>query len=136
MPDELDYYALLQVPHDADVATLRLAFRRLARLYHPDVAGSGSLLQMQRLNAAYRVLSDPALRRAYDEENGLAAAPTAAPGQAPEAKKAPESRTGTVRHSSGPLRQSITLPATDRIPVAALSFASGGALLGVGLLDG
>ena len=43
MADELDYYALLQVPHDADIATVRLAFRRLARMYHPDVAGSGSL---------------------------------------------------------------------------------------------
>jgi curved DNA-binding protein CbpA len=136
MPDELDYYALLQVPHDADIATVRLAFRRLARMYHPDVAGSGSLAQMQRLNAAYRVLSDPALRRAYDEERGLVATSTTAPGQAPEAKKAPESRTGSIRHTSGPLGQSMTLPATDRIPVAALSFASGGALLGVGLLDG
>jgi hypothetical protein len=136
MADELDYYALLQVPHDADVATVRLAFRRLARMYHPDVAGSGSLAQMQRLNAAYRVLCDPALRRAYDAEWGLAPIPTSASGQAPFAPEAPDSRAGSIRHTSGPLRLSVTLPATDRLPVAALSFASGGAVLGVGLLDG
>jgi DnaJ domain len=136
MSDELDYYALLQVPHDADVAAVRLAFRRLARMYHPDVAGSGSLAQMQQLNAAYRVLSDPALRQAYDAERGLAATSTAAPSQAPFAPEAPESRAGSIRHTTGPLRQAGTLPATDRIPVAALSFASGGALLAVGLLDG
>jgi WD40 repeat protein len=136
MADELDYYALLQVPHDADAATVRLAFRRLARLYHPDVAGSGSLEQMQRLNAAYRVLCNPDLRRAYDAERGLAATSTSTSGQAPFAPQAQDKRVGSIRHTQGPLRQSVTLPGTDRIPVAALSFAVGGALLGVGLLDG
>ena len=91
---------------------------------------------MQRLNAAYRVLSDPALRRTYDAERGLAPTPTSASGQAPFAPEAPDSRAGSIRHTKGPLHQSVTLPATDRIPVAALSFASGGAVLGVGLLDG
>jgi DnaJ domain len=139
MAEELDYYALLQVPHDADVATVRLAFRRLARMYHPDVAGSGSLTHMQQLNAAYRVLCDPELRRAYDAEHGLEATFASASSQAPfapEAPEAPDSRAGTIRHTQGPLRQSALLPATDRIPVAALTFASGGMLLGVGLLDG
>jgi hypothetical protein len=132
MADELDYYALLQIPHDADAATVRLAFRRLARLYHPDVAGSGSLARMQQLNAAYRVLCDPAQRRAYDAERGLATAPA----QSPFKPEAEDSRAQSIRHTPGPLHQSATLPATDRVPVAALSFAAGGALLGVGLLDG
>ena len=80
MADELDYYALLQVPQDADLATIRLAFRRLARLYHPDVAGTGSLAQMQQLNAAYRVLCDPVLRRTYDMQSGFLATPPSASG--------------------------------------------------------
>ncbi|HLZ21622.1 MAG TPA: DnaJ domain-containing protein, partial [Ktedonobacterales bacterium] len=63
MADDLDYYALLEVPPAADEAAIRLAYRRLARRYHPDVAGSGSLERMQRLNEAYRVLGDLDRRR-------------------------------------------------------------------------
>ena len=32
-----DYYELLAVPRDADAETLKRAYRRLARQYHPDV---------------------------------------------------------------------------------------------------
>jgi hypothetical protein len=33
-----DYYAALEVPRDADADTLKKAYRRLARKYHPDVS--------------------------------------------------------------------------------------------------
>ena len=137
MASEPDYYTLLQVAQDADLATIRLAFRRLARLYHPDVAGTGSLAQMQQLNAAYRVLSDPDQRRTYDMQSGFLATPPSAPGPHPSTPTAStSSRTGTLRHSSGPLHRLQGLAAGDVLPVAALSFAAGGAMLGVGLLDG
>jgi WD40 repeat protein len=137
MASEPDYYALLQVAQDADLATIRLAFRRLARLYHPDVAGTGSLARMQQLNAAYRVLSDPDERRNYDMQRGFLATPVSAPGPHPSSPTATTtSRTGTVRHSSGPLHRLQILTAADVLPVAALSFAAGGTVLGVGLLDG
>ena len=31
-----DLYQILQVPQDADTATIKKAYRRLAKLYHPD----------------------------------------------------------------------------------------------------
>ncbi|MFI5272840.1 MAG: J domain-containing protein, partial [Ktedonobacterales bacterium] len=58
MGEDLDYYALLGVPPESDAETIRVAFRRLALRYHPDVAGQGSLEHMQLLTLAYRTLSD------------------------------------------------------------------------------
>jgi WD40 repeat protein len=134
MTDEPDYYALLHVADDADLATIRLAFRRLARLYHPDLAGTGSLAQMQQLNAAYHTLSDPDLRRAYDAKRTPIAPVSRA--SSPRDEQPIANQAGTRSHTSGPLQRWISLPPTDSIPVAALSFAGGGALAGVGFLDG
>ncbi|MEO0078965.1 MAG: DnaJ domain-containing protein, partial [candidate division WOR-3 bacterium] len=33
-----DYYQILGVPKDADEKTIKAAYRKLARKYHPDVA--------------------------------------------------------------------------------------------------
>ena len=32
-----DYYAVLDVPQDADLEQIKSSYRRLARLFHPDV---------------------------------------------------------------------------------------------------
>src|SRR5437667_3136908 len=45
---------------------LKLAYRQLARRYHPDLAGTGSEVEMKRINRAYAILSDPEKRRNYD----------------------------------------------------------------------
>jgi len=57
---------------------LRAAYRRLARAHHPDAPG-GDARRMARVNEAWRVLSDPASRRAYDQTLLPAAAPAVAP---------------------------------------------------------
>jgi hypothetical protein len=62
-----DYYEVLQVHPKAEPEVIEAAYRRLARLYHPDVnrrpdAGE----RMRQINLAYEVLSDPEKRRAYD----------------------------------------------------------------------
>lgn len=65
--DILDnYYAILGVPLDADNATLKRAYRQLARRYHPDLAGAPGAVQMKRINRAYAVLCDPQQRLEYD----------------------------------------------------------------------
>jgi curved DNA-binding protein CbpA len=62
-----DYYTVLDVPHSASAAEIHHAFRDLARKLHPDVNHSpDATREFQELNEAYQVLTDPALRAAYD----------------------------------------------------------------------
>ena len=57
---EKDYYAALGVPKDADKATIRKAYRKLARKYHPDAnAGDAKAEEkFKEISEAYDVLSD------------------------------------------------------------------------------
>lgn len=62
-----DYYATLQVEHDVDDASLRLAYRALMRRYHPDVnVAVDAEDQCHAINEAYACLRDPTKRAAYD----------------------------------------------------------------------
>lgn len=60
-----DYYRILQVHPEAEPEVIQAAYRRLARMHHPDT-GSGTGAQMQLLNEAYGVLSDARQRSDYD----------------------------------------------------------------------
>ncbi|MBE0417261.1 MAG: J domain-containing protein [Coriobacteriia bacterium] len=66
----MDHYQRLQVTRDADPEVIEKAYRALSLKHHPDRASSReqarATRQMQRINEAYRVLRDPALRRAYN----------------------------------------------------------------------
>ena len=57
-----DYYEVLGVARDAGEDEIRKAYRKLARIYHPDVAEdkTGGEEKFKELNEAYEVLSDPA----------------------------------------------------------------------------
>lgn len=62
-------YEVLQVSPTAPLTEIRAAYRALARRYHPDLNGMpDATVQMRRLNAAYRVLSQPAGRARYDAQ--------------------------------------------------------------------
>lgn len=63
-----DYYEVLGVSKDADMATIKKAFKRLAIKFHPDHnkdpdAGE----KFREINEAYQVLSDEQKRHAYDQ---------------------------------------------------------------------
>ena len=63
-----DFYAILGVPQDADEATIKKAYRKLAREWHPD-AKPGDAAAEQKfkdIGEAYAVLSDPEQRKQYD----------------------------------------------------------------------
>ncbi len=70
---EKDYYAVLGVPKDADKATIRKAYRKLARQYHPDANAGDSAAEekFKEISEAYDVLSDENRRREYDEARTL-----------------------------------------------------------------
>ncbi len=60
-------YAILGVPTFATQQEISVAYRRLARQYHPDVSRDLDASQrMQEINWAYGVLGDPASRQAFD----------------------------------------------------------------------
>ena len=63
-----NYYKTLSVAFDADSATIHSAFRELARRYHPDAGAGSSANKFREAVEAYRILSDPALRRRHDFE--------------------------------------------------------------------
>ncbi len=72
-----DYYDLLGVSRDADADTLKRAYRRLARQYHPDINKEpGAEDKFKEIGRAYEVLSDPQTRARYDQfgEAGLGGA--------------------------------------------------------------
>src|SRR5213082_3562985 len=68
MSSTRDYYDVLGVPRDADDATIKKAFRRLARELHPDVNSHDPQAEEKFKEAAeaYEVLSDPDRRATYD----------------------------------------------------------------------
>ncbi len=62
-----DYYEVLGVPRDANPDTIRRAYRKLARKYHPDVNSDGDAEErFKELGEAYEVLSDAEKRARYD----------------------------------------------------------------------
>ncbi len=64
-----DLYEVLQVSQRAHPLIITKAFRLLAALYHPDNKQTGDAEAFKEAAEAYRVLSDPLRRAAYDREN-------------------------------------------------------------------
>ncbi len=68
MAEKRDYYEVLGVSRDADEDTLKKAYRRLAKQYHPDVnpGNAEAEAKFKEVNEAYAILSDKEKRAAYD----------------------------------------------------------------------
>ncbi len=73
----MNHYQTLQVSPQASIKEIKLAYRKLAKLYHPDTnaavkkssaqAVSPSNDKIITINAAYEILSNPQSRRQYDQ---------------------------------------------------------------------
>jgi len=64
-----DYYSILGVKRDASQQEIKKAYRRLARMYHPDVNPGDKTAEskFKDINEAYEVLSDKDKRVKYDK---------------------------------------------------------------------
>lgn len=93
-----DCYSILGVPRTASPGEIRSAYRRLARLYHPDLnSGEEAEERMQQINDAYATLSDPDRRRQYDLHGTVSNSTPASSQRA--------SRTGPRRGAARPREQ-------------------------------
>lgn len=86
--DERDPYEVLDIGADASSADIARAYRRNARAVHPDSrpGDPAAAAEFRAVSDAYRLLSDPVLRSAYDSRHGARAGrrrlPPAAPAEA------------------------------------------------------
>ena len=64
-----DYYEVLGVDKNADEATIKKAYRGLAKKYHPDMnpGDAEAEKKFKEASEAYAVLSDPEKKRQYDQ---------------------------------------------------------------------
>ncbi|WP_197059325.1 J domain-containing protein, partial [Cryobacterium sp. MLB-32] len=83
-----NYYELFSLAPHASPAELKVAYRRLIRLHHPDIAGPRGEAMTKRINAAWSVLSDPSRRSSYDLSLRQPAAERPAPGPPAAAPRA------------------------------------------------
>lgn len=65
-----DYYEVLGIPRTASPDDIKLAYRKLARQYHPDVAKENPKVaeeKFKEVSEAYEVLANPETRKRYDQ---------------------------------------------------------------------
>ena len=84
MAEKRDYYEVLGVDKNADDATIKKAYRQLAKKYHPDAnpGDKDAEAKFKEAGEAYAVLSDPEKRAAYDKYGHAAFDPNSAAGRA------------------------------------------------------
>ena len=66
--DYKDYYKVMGVSRGASDKEIKMAYRRLARKYHPDISKEpGAEEKFKEVGEAYEVLRDPEKRKVYDQ---------------------------------------------------------------------
>lgn len=66
-PQNTNLYEVLEIPFGATTEEIKSSFRRLAKLYHPDIPFTGSYAKFQSIYFAYQTLTG-VMRKQYDEE--------------------------------------------------------------------
>ena len=68
----VDHYETLQVSPNADPDTIHRVYRILAQRFHPDNRETGDSETFRALTEAYKILTDPEQRAAFDIEHRTA----------------------------------------------------------------
>lgn len=100
-----DPYLILNVSPLATEQQIVKSFRRLARIYHPDInERSDADRRMQDINWGYELLKDPAKKAAYDLAHPVASPKRAArrPSRPYEQERKPKLSTRTWRRQASP----------------------------------
>lgn len=68
MAAKRDYYEILGISRNADDSTIKKAYRKLAKRYHPDTNTGNAQAEerFKEVTEAYDILSDPEKRKLYD----------------------------------------------------------------------
>lgn len=69
MSQKRDYYQVLGISRDADQGTIKKAYRKLAKKYHPDTNTGNTKAEerFKEVTEAYDILSDAKKRKLYDQ---------------------------------------------------------------------
>lgn len=83
MAEKRDYYEVLGVEKSADAATIKRAYYKLAKKYHPDANPGDKVAEekFKEANEAYEVLSDADKRAKYDQYGHAAFDPSMGGGE-------------------------------------------------------
>ena len=88
----IDYYKTLEIKPNASVEAIKKAYRRLSKVYHPDINPKG-VENFKNINEANSVLSDSEKRKVYDIKHntifGVSQNNNATNKQKPKAKNTP-----------------------------------------------
>ena len=66
----MDYYEILEIDNDADSESIKKAYKKLAKKFHPDLNPDDIELSEEKfkeINEAYHVLIDDSERKKYDQ---------------------------------------------------------------------
>ena len=69
MNENKDYYRVLEIKKDASEKDIKIAYRKLAKKYHPDLNKTDPRAKEKfiEIKEAYEILIDPVKRRIYNQ---------------------------------------------------------------------
>lgn len=108
MAHETTPYSVLRVPEEASPEEIKQAYRKLVKLWHPDLHPDDMSAEkrMAEINEAYTVLSDPAQKRKLDDKLAQA--------RAAERKKQEEAQRKAEREKAAAAAASAARAAAER----------------------